>query len=76
MELFESWQETPPANEMLSLLASAFTTWKPAGKRSTSPELVAETVTKMGGEALPISAMPDWMLISLADLEKTKGRPN
>lgn len=29
MSLFEYWEECPPENEMLALLARVYTTWKP-----------------------------------------------
>lgn len=37
--LLEHWQECPPENEMLAILARVYTTWRPAAAK---PQTVAE----------------------------------
>lgn len=38
IELFEFWDNCPPENEMLAMLAQAFTTWRPAKKQVMTHE--------------------------------------
>ena len=35
---FEYWEEWPPENETLAILAQSFTTWRPGGNRPITPE--------------------------------------
>lgn len=75
LELFEHWQDTPPVSEMLHLLAGAFTSWKPGGKKAATPEQMAAAVSQMGGAVLSHNALPAWMQVSL-DAWKSEGKPN
>lgn len=48
--LFSYWQESPPAGEMLAMLAGIYTTWRPAGAAKQTA----------GDETLPPSDLPEF----------------
>jgi hypothetical protein len=37
-ELFDYWEQAPPENEMLAMLATVYTTWKPGSSKPLTPE--------------------------------------
>jgi hypothetical protein len=47
------------------MLTAAYTDWQPDSKRNTTPEEAIEAVQKLGGEARPISDLPEWMRVSM-----------
>lgn len=74
LSLIEHWVDSPPANEMLYMLASVYTTWRP-GRQHSTPEQIGEAVAAMGGVSLPAGELPAWMRVSLEAL-KVQGKPN
>lgn len=58
------------------MLASAFTNWEPPSE-PTTPWEARDNIIALGGQALPLEALPPWVRVSMAAWEtETQGKPN
>jgi hypothetical protein len=60
-DLFEYWQNAPPDNEMLAMLAAAFTTWRPNTKPMTDEEHQASLEARWKAGAMNVKQMYEMM---------------
>lgn len=76
MDLYEEWNKRPPLNEAVLMLVSVFTDWEQPSD-NTTPAQAKENIRQLGGSALPLEALPEWVRLSMQAWEtETQGKPN